>query len=117
MHSHLGSFLAVTEAQNHRCSSTPAVNAWIASILSSRFWRRWAGFLEGIYQIAQDALAKERLEAPSIYDVAWAAQQSSDEQFQPRVFEHPDRKTGVEIDEHVNIAIRPRLAPRGRTKH
>ena len=59
--------LSLTERRNSpRC----AVNAAIAAILSTMSRRRWAGFLEDIDGVVQDAVAEKRLERPAVHHVA-----------------------------------------------
>ena len=54
-----------------------AVNSLMAPMFSAMSRRRWAGFLEGINGIAQNAVAEERLNSPVVQDIAGAVEDLS----------------------------------------
>jgi hypothetical protein len=67
--------------------------------------------------IAQDAIAKKRLERSAIHYVTGAIEDLADVDLQPGVFEDPHGPIPIEFHEHVDIAIRSGFSPRDRTEH
>ena len=49
----------------------------------------------------------QRLELPTVHDIAHAAQQLPDVKLQPCVLEDPNRPLWVKVDQHVDITLGP----------
>jgi exosome complex RNA-binding protein Rrp42 (RNase PH superfamily) len=67
--------------------------------------RHRAGFSEGIHGVAEDRIAKERLEGLSVDDIGRAAEQFCNIELQTGVLEQAEGQLGIEVDQHVDIAV------------
>ena len=73
---------------------------------------RYAGSLEGMHCIAEDRILEQRFERLPVDDIGRATQQFSDIEFDPNVFEKPDRLLRIKIDQYIDIAASACVASR-----
>jgi hypothetical protein len=79
--------------------------------------KRWAGFLEGIDRIAQDALSKQWLYRTPVNDIRGPTQYGVNVKPELSVLEDPHRPAVVEFYQHINVAVSAGFPSRDRTEH
>ena len=90
---------------------SPAVNAgeWLRMSLSAR-----RALSEGKNRVALGSWAHQRFQPCEIRDIDRGGKQVGEELRDPDIFEHPDRRFRIDIDQYVDVAGRTGFGTRGR---